>query len=86
METKTKNAPESVDGRARYTLDCGVGAEDVIAEILERVHEASGSPAAAWDVANAIKYLLRIGRKDGWAVEVAKAENYLHHALTGEWL
>lgn len=86
METKTKNAPESVDGSGRYTLDCGAKAEDVIAEIMGRVYWASDSAAAAWDVANALKYLLRIGRKDGWAVEIAKAENYLHHASTGEWL
>lgn len=86
METKTKQAHESVDGSGRYNLDCGAEAEDVIAEIMERVYESSGSAAAAWDVACALKYLLRIGRKDGWAVEIAKAENYLHHALTGEWL
>lgn len=24
--------------------------------------------------------------KDPWTVEAGKAENYLHHARTGEWL
>lgn len=40
----------------------------------------------AWDVGNALKYLLRAGRKDALSEELGKAENYLHHALTGEWL
>lgn len=42
--------------------------------------------AQAWDVGNALKYLLRAGRKDALDIELGKAENYLHHALTGEWL
>lgn len=73
-----------VDGRERYALRCGVGAEDIIAEVMTNV---SGQGAAVmWDVGNACKYLLRLGKKDDINIEMAKAENYLHHARTGEWI
>ncbi|MDY5560657.1 MAG: DUF3310 domain-containing protein [Collinsella sp.] len=74
-----------IDGRGRYGV-CGIQAEDVISEVMERVYERTDSAMAAWDVANALKYLLRLGRKDGLETELGKAENYLHHARTGEWL
>lgn len=79
---------EKVDGRERYSL-CGgaVKAEDVIADVMGRAESAEGfGMAQAWDVGNALKYLLRAGRKDALDIELGKAENYLHHALTGEWL
>ena len=42
----------------------------------------------AYAIGNAVKYLLRCGAKHGesWRDDVAKAENYLHRALTGEWM
>lgn len=42
----------------------------------------------AYAIGNAVKYLLRCGAKNGerWQDDVAKAENYLHRALTGEWM
>lgn len=85
---------ETVDGTARYSLG-GIAAEDVIAAVMARALRASCGPggrpdaeraAFAWDVGNALKYLLRLGAKDSLAVEVAKAENYLHHARTGRWM
>lgn len=79
---------EKVDGSDRYEL-CGgaVSAEDVIADVMERVESAEGfGMSQAWDVGNALKYILRAGRKDALNIELGKAENYLHHALTGEWL
>lgn len=76
---------DKVDGRGRYDV-CGIQAEDVITEVMERVYERTDSAMAAWDVANALKYLLRLGRKDGLESELGKAENYIHHAITGEWL
>ena len=41
----------------------------------------------AYNIGLAIKYLLRLGLKEGesWEEDVAKAENYLHRARTGEW-
>lgn len=77
---------ETVDGRNRYDIG-GIKAEDVIADVMERVESAEGfGMTQAWDVGNALKYLLRAGRKDALDIELGKAENYLHHALTGEWL
>lgn len=79
---------EKVDGSDRYSL-CGgtVSAEDVIADVMERVESAEGfGMSQAWDVGNALKYILRAGKKDALDMELGKAENYLHHALTGEWI
>lgn len=78
---------EKVDGRERHS-PCGgaVKAEDAIADAMGRVESAEGfGTAQARDVGNALKYLLRAGRKDALDIEPGKAENYLHHALTGEW-
>lgn len=77
---------EKVDARERYEV-CGIQAEGIIADAMERVESAEGfGMSQAWDVGNALKYLLRAGRKDALDIELGKAENYLHHALTGEWL
>lgn len=37
-------------------------------------------------VALAIKYLLRLGRKDSAEKELDKAANYIHRARTGRWI
>lgn len=79
---------DKVDGSDRYSL-CGgtVSAEDVIADVMEHVESAEGfGMSQAWDVGNALKYILRAGKKDALDMELGKAENYLHHALTGEWI
>lgn len=77
---------EKVDGRERYEVR-GIRSEEIIADVMERVESAEGfGMSQAWDVGNALKYLLRAGRKDALDIELGKAENYLHHALTGEWL
>lgn len=77
---------EKVDGSERYEMR-GIPAEDIIADVMERVESAEGfGMSQALDVGNALKYLLRAGRKDALDIELGKAENYLHHALTGEWL
>ena len=77
--------PESVDGRDRYNVG-GIKAEDVIVRVMDRVFESCGLMFTAWDVGNALKYLLRLGKKDDVEIELGKAENYLHHARTGRWL
>lgn len=77
---------EKVDGRDRYGI-CGIQAEEIIVDVMERVDLIEGfGMAQAWDVGNALKYLLRAGMKDHLSIELGKAENYLHHAITGEWL
>ena len=57
-------------------------------EIIEDVVTRENIPRkAAYSIGNAIKYLLRVGKKQGedWQDDVEKAENYLHRARTGEW-
>ena len=39
-----------------------------------------------YDVSQALKYLLRVGLKGPAEVDLQKAENYIHRALTGEWI
>lgn len=58
-------------------------------EVIEQVVSREGLPReAAYCIGNALKYLLRAGNKPGefWADDIAKAENYLHRALTGVWI
>ena len=57
--------------------------------ILESIAERGDIPRkAVFPICNAVKYLLRCGAKKGesWSDDVAKAENYLHRARTGEWM
>lgn len=77
--------PETYDGRDRYDVG-GVQAEKVIAHVMDSLLTEVDDAEPVWDVANALKYLLRIGSKDPWTIEAHKAENYLHHARTGRWL
>lgn len=57
--------------------------------ILESIAERGDIPRRAiFPICNDVKYLLRCGAKHGesWRDDVAKAENYLHRARTGEWM
>ena len=57
--------------------------------ILESIAEREDIPRKAiFPICNAVKYLLRCGAKKGesWRDDVAKAENYMHRARTGEWM
>jgi hypothetical protein len=44
------------------------------------------TPRQKYDVSQALKYLLRVGLKGPSEVDLQKAENYIHRALTGEWI
>lgn len=61
-------------------------------EILEEIvsnPKRQLTPKQRWNVAQAVRYLLRLGLKgDIFAVEndLQKAENYVHRALTGDWI
>lgn len=71
-----------------YDMETTSGPLETI-EVLESVVRREALPrAAAYCVGNALKYLLRAGNKPGesWRDDLAKAENYLHRALTGAWL
>lgn len=57
--------------------------------IIESIAERGDIPRkAVFPICNAVKYLIRCGAKKGesWRDDVAKAENYLHRARTGEWM
>ena len=81
METKTNI--EKVKGK-HYDIG-NIEAIRIIECIVGR-DEIPRKPAYA--IGNAVKYLLRCGAKNGerWQDDVAKAENYLHRARTGEWM
>ena len=56
-------------------------------DVIERVINSDNlTPDQVFAVGNALKYLLRLGRKDDVADELFKAENYIHRARTGRWL
>ena len=56
-------------------------------DVIERVINSDDlTPDQVFAVGNALKYLLRLGRKDEVASDLFKAENYLHRARTGRWL
>lgn len=67
--------------------DIAAGISTIV--ILDSIAERKDIPRKAiFPVCNAVKYLLRCGAKPGesWQDDVAKAENYLHRARTGEWM
>jgi len=58
---------------------------DVMEQIVAEPSELS--PKQALNVAQAAKYILRAGRKEGegWDKDIIKAINFLNRALTGGW-
>lgn len=84
---RTENETKIEVRGAHYRKVGGREAIDVIESLLD--DDNGLSPRRKFLVANAMKYLLRLGRKDGDAGTLAdlyKAENYLHRARTGEWM
>ena len=61
----------------------GFEAIDVIEAVI---NNDNLTPDQAFAVGNALKYLLRLGKKDDVADELYKAEDYIHRARTGRWL
>lgn len=58
-------------------------------DVIEMIVGRESIPRkSAYCIGNAVKYLLRAGVKSSetWKDDVAKAENYLHRALTSEWI
>jgi len=60
---------------------------DVMEQRMEPL-DGGPSPQEAMALAIAIKHITRAGRKKGqpWKKDIQKAQNYLHRALTGQWL
>lgn len=66
-----------------YRVNESVEAIDIIESVIKGEHL---TPSQAWCAGNALKYLLRLGKKDAVSNELFKAENYIHRARTGEWI
>lgn len=58
----------------------------VLEEIATNLEQAEFPAARSIWILLAAKHLTRLGKKDSVLAEIAKAENYLHKARTGEWL
>ena len=61
---------------------------DIIEEVVSNP-ERRLTPKQRYNIAQALKYLLRCGLKGGVAlveVDLQKAENYVHRAMTGSWI
>jgi hypothetical protein len=54
---------------------------DVIEDVVEAVVKATGNPAAAYNIAAALKYLLRAGKKGDTMEEAMKAEWHIRRAI-----
>lgn len=63
----------------------GIETIDVIEDFVS-VENRKLTPRQKYDVSQALKYLLRVGLKGPSEVDLQKAENYIHRALTGEWI
>ena len=53
---------------------------DVMEDVLEAVSE-NGNPAAAYNIAAALKYLLRAGKKGNTMEQAQKAEWHIRRAI-----
>lgn len=62
--------------------------DDEAIDIIEYVIDNDNfTPSQSFAIGNALKYLLRLGRKNSVIEsELYKAENYIHRARTGKWI
>lgn len=85
MKRKEIHNTETVSGTSRYA-----GTIETIKYIEYMMNtwiENGIKPDVAFNLGQVLKYLSsRLGKKDDVKVELGKAENYLHRALTGNWL
>lgn len=60
-----------------------IDVQEQIMEVLVNI-----PPVQRHLIAHSVKYLMRAGSKAGepWEKDIQKAFNYLHRALTGEWV
>ena len=77
--TAAMGETSAVDSPAHYTS----GTVETIAKI-EAVTEGLDA-RAAYLLGNVIKYVDRAGKKGDAAEDLAKANNYAHRLMTGEW-
>lgn len=81
---KCNKSVETVSGSSRY------GGKVETIDYIEQmclVWAENGLPAnVIFNLGQVLKYVSsRLGKKDDIKIELGKAENYLHRAITGEW-
>lgn len=92
MKTKIKEFPPRDSMKASMQDACDPehykGMRVEVIDILEDFvsQPSTLSQAQRLDVAQALRYLLRAGRKGIADIDLQKAENYIHRALTGKWI
>lgn len=81
----TKPTPKTPQKKQTYYNEMPVETIKIIHAIVKRPQIPR---EAAYDIGNAVKYQCRAGLKpdNDWKDDIRKAENYLHHARTGEWI
>ncbi|MBR3071051.1 DUF3310 domain-containing protein [Fibrobacter sp.] len=81
----TKPTPNQPQKKQTYYNEMPVETIKIIHAIVKRPQIPR---EAAYDIGNAVKYQCRAGLKpdNNWEDDIRKAENYLHHARTGEWI
>lgn len=73
--------PDMVHRPAHYTY----GDHEVI-ETISKIIDSSGlSGVEGYLLGNVLKYALRAGKKGSYEEDCAKAGNYAHRLVTGEW-
>ena len=81
----TKPTPNQPQKKQTYYNEMPVETIKIIHAIVKREELPR---EAAYDIGTAVKYQCRAGLKpdNNWKDDIRKAENYLHHARTGEWI
>lgn len=75
------------DDHYRKIEQSGIEPIVIMEELLHRMIETGIPVKAAGMIMLAQKHITRAGLKQGddWKKDIAKARNYLHRAMTGEW-
>lgn len=79
-KVKQATDPDHYKGLKRLGVDSVVVLED----FMEM--ESTLTPTQKFLCATAMKYILRLGRKNSVDEDLQKAENYIHRARTGKWI
>lgn len=92
MAHKIKDLPAEKTMKASIQDACDPGHyKGMRVEVIDILEDFVSQPstlsqAQKLDVAQALRYLLRAGRKGIANIDLQKAENYIHRALTGKWI
>lgn len=85
MSDTTKEVQSAADPEHYKGLKhLGIESIAIIEAFMEM--DSQLTPAQKYLCATALKYILRVGRKDSVDIDLQKAENYIHRARTGKWI